>query len=234
MFVSCLSYYIVILFPQNKPDTHWFGSRPLYIFTNPTSPHERRFCPRRFNSDCKEAILGKNINKYWHWDTKTAQESEIRSSMSVKMAPAARCVCSAWMYTLYTLVHIQHVHNRVIYFLNMVLDFFFLDLQRQNAEDRAEISGPHLKCVYIFSLCFLHSDTLPEIWWLSCHKSCLYMWPTFHIMFSFNTPKYQKTQQTLDYIWIMLPASHSPTLPFISEYCNQHTRFEHSQPNTPL
>lgn len=36
----------------------------------------------------------------------------------------------------------------------MVLDFFFFDLQRQNGEDRAEISGPHLKCVYLFNLCF--------------------------------------------------------------------------------
>lgn len=46
---------------------------------------------------------------------------------------------------------------------------------------------------------------------------------SFTLCLAATPRKYLKTQHTLDYIWIILLASHSPTLPFIFESHNQHT-----------
>lgn len=140
----------------------------------------------------------------------------------MKTSHAACCMWSAWIYTLYTLVHTQYVQRWILFFFH---GFRFLSLQRQTAEDRAEISGHHLKCMYLFNLPFLLSDavTCNLVAQLPASAVCSSRDLSFTSCLAATPRKYLKTQQTLDYIWIILPASHSPTLPFIFESCNQRT-----------
>lgn len=129
MFVYCLTNYRGLFF-QNKPDTHWFGSRPLYIFTNPTSPREGRFCPRWFRSECKEAVLEKKKKTSTNIDTEIQKRHK-----RVKRAAAPRpwkplkllgaCVFGMNLHNLHTCTYTSCPEmGSFFFFFSSVLDSF--------------------------------------------------------------------------------------------------------------
>lgn len=115
MFVSCFSNYIVISF-QNKPDTHWFGSRPLYIFTNPTSPYEE-ILSKTVSFPLQRSHSGKKKHTPTNTDTEI-QKQHKRVKWGAQRPREWLLLLVACVRREYTLVH------RIISFLNMLLDFF--------------------------------------------------------------------------------------------------------------
>lgn len=150
MFVVRLIIYFFFFF-QNNPDAHRFGSRPLYIFTNPTSPHQR-FCPRRFHSKCKEAILEIKHRQILtpRYKNGTRELNEEQLFVHENVSCCLLRVVGMNLHTIHTCTYTICPEMESFFFM------VFLSLQRQTAEDRAESSGHHLKCVCLFNLPFLH------------------------------------------------------------------------------
>lgn len=102
---------------MNETHTDWKQTF-IYIFTNPTSPHER-FCPRWFHSECKEAILEKTSTNI---DTEIQKRHKgVKRGAALHqwkpLLPLVECVFSMNVHTCtYTCPEVDS-------FLPMVLEF---------------------------------------------------------------------------------------------------------------
>lgn len=173
MFVVRLIIYFFFFF-QNNPDAHRFGSRPLYIFTNPTSPHQR-FCPRRFHSKCKEAILEIKHRQILtpRYKNGTRELNEEQLFVHENVSCCLLRVVGMNLHTIHTCTYTICPEMESFFFM-VFFEFAETNCRGQSWEQRS----PPEMCVLV-QPAFSTSVTLsPVIWWLSCRrKSLLFMWP---------------------------------------------------------